>query len=182
MKRVESEAGRECEEKEIGDSYCTDGPTGPEGGEVSSEETNEEGGEGEGDRGLVDGGREVESERSDSTNQCFSSLSSLCGWYGDSHTWDCSISAVVLITCDCSISAVVLITWDCSILAVVLITWDYSISAVVLITCDCSISAVVLISCDCSISAVVLITCDCSISAVLLPIEPSLCWQSPVNF
>ncbi|KAL8611065.1 hypothetical protein ACOMHN_064356 [Nucella lapillus] len=67
MKRVESEAGRECEEKEIGDSYCTDGPTGPEGGEVSSEETNEEGGEGEGDRGLVDGGREVESERSDST-------------------------------------------------------------------------------------------------------------------
>ncbi|KAL8576678.1 hypothetical protein ACOMHN_025153 [Nucella lapillus] len=67
MKRVESEAGRECEEKEIGDSYCTDGPTGPEGGEVSSEGTNEDGGEGEGDRGLVDGGREVESERSDST-------------------------------------------------------------------------------------------------------------------
>ncbi|KAL8597615.1 hypothetical protein ACOMHN_031550 [Nucella lapillus] len=72
MKRVESEAGRECEEKEIGDSYCTDGPTGPEGGEVSSEGTNEEGGDGEGDRGLVDGGREVESERSDSTKvpQC----------------------------------------------------------------------------------------------------------------
>ncbi|KAL8582185.1 hypothetical protein ACOMHN_004104 [Nucella lapillus] len=62
MKRVESEAGRECEEKEIGDSYCTDGPTGPEGGEVSSEETNEEGGEGEGDRGLVDGGREAVSK------------------------------------------------------------------------------------------------------------------------
>ncbi|KAL8560999.1 hypothetical protein ACOMHN_050079 [Nucella lapillus] len=35
MKRVESESGRECEEKEIGDSYCTDGPTGPEGGESS---------------------------------------------------------------------------------------------------------------------------------------------------
>ncbi|KAL8575049.1 hypothetical protein ACOMHN_044136 [Nucella lapillus] len=69
MKRVESEAGRECEEKEIGDSYCTDGPTGPEGGEVSSEGTNEEGGEGEGDRGLVDGGREVENEHSDSTSQ-----------------------------------------------------------------------------------------------------------------
>ncbi|KAL8579798.1 hypothetical protein ACOMHN_060852 [Nucella lapillus] len=67
MKRVESEAGRECEEKETGDSYCTDGPTGPEGGEVSSEGTNEERGEGEEDRGLVDGGREVENERSDST-------------------------------------------------------------------------------------------------------------------
>ncbi|KAL8587424.1 hypothetical protein ACOMHN_062157 [Nucella lapillus] len=71
MKRVESEAGRECEEKETGDSYCTDGPTGgvSEGGEVSSEGTNEEGGEGEGDRGLVDGGREVENERSDSTSK-----------------------------------------------------------------------------------------------------------------
>ncbi|KAL8606573.1 hypothetical protein ACOMHN_015613 [Nucella lapillus] len=67
MKCVESESGLECEEKEIGDSYCTDGPTGPEGGDVSSEGTNEEGGEGEGDRGLVDGGREVENECSDST-------------------------------------------------------------------------------------------------------------------
>ncbi|KAL8625273.1 hypothetical protein ACOMHN_030031 [Nucella lapillus] len=80
MKRVESEAERECEEKETGDSYCTDGPTGgvSEGGEVSSEGTNEEGGEGEGDRGLVDGGREVENERSDSTNPATEGVPASC--------------------------------------------------------------------------------------------------------